>query len=60
MIRVTGPAGKLMGVWRYLNETLLVPYLNAENASLLAALLFVLLCFIPIWMMYQRRIIIKI
>ena len=60
MIQVTGPAGKSMGLWRYLNEILFVPYFNPENASLLAALLFVLICFIPIWIMYQRRIIIKI
>ena len=60
MIQVTGPASKSMCLWRYLNEILFVPYFNPENASLLAALLFVLICFIPIWIMYQRRIIIKI
>ena len=60
MIQLTGPGGTPMGLRRYINELLFIPYFNPENASLLAALLFVFICFIPIWIMYQRRIIIKI
>jgi predicted acyltransferase len=36
------------------------PVLSPDNASLAAAITFVLLMFIPIWIMYKRNIIVKI
>lgn len=60
MIRVSGPDNKPTGLRSYVHQTLFVPHFSPEMASLLSAIVFVLLCFIPIWIMYKRRIIVKV
>lgn len=60
LIQVNGPAGESMGVRQYFQQTFLVPYFSPLNASLLGAVLFLLLCFLPVWMLYKRRLILKV
>jgi predicted acyltransferase len=60
LVKVQGPAGSPTGIRTYFQETFLVPYFSPENASLLGAILFLLLCFVPIWVLYRRRIILKV
>lgn len=60
LIQVRGPQGVTMGLRQYFQETFLVPYWSPLNASLLGAILFVLLCFLPVWILYKKRIILKV
>ncbi|MGV3503609.1 MAG: acyltransferase family protein [Adhaeribacter sp.] len=60
LIQVSGPGGESMGLRQYFQQTFLVPYFSPLNASLLGAIAFLLLCFLPIWILYKRRIILKV
>jgi predicted acyltransferase len=52
--------GHQTNAWSYMYGHYLVPNFSPENASLLAALVTVVLVFIPIWFMYVKNIIVKI
>lgn len=52
--------GKKTNLWGYLYNHLLVPYLSPVNASLAGAFLMVFIIFIPIWVLYIKKITIKI
>jgi len=47
-------------LWGYLYNHLFVPYLSPVNASLAGAILMVLIIFVPIWILYLKKITIKI
>jgi predicted acyltransferase len=47
-------------LWSYLYNLLFVPYLSPVNASLAGAILMVLIIFLPIWILYVKKIIIKV
>jgi predicted acyltransferase len=49
-----------MSCQEVLYERCLQPYASPANASLLYALTFVLLCWVPMWVLYRKRIFLKI
>jgi len=58
-IKVTSD-GKKTSLWSYMYSHLFVPYLSPVNASLAGALLMVLIIFIPIWVLYVKKITIRV
>jgi predicted acyltransferase len=60
MINVTGADGRQTSLQPYLYNTLFTPFLSPVNASLAWALAFVLVWLGILWVMYNKRIIIKI
>lgn len=44
----------------FIYKILFLSWLNPYNASLLFAICYTLLCFIPVWIMYQKRIFVKV
>jgi predicted acyltransferase len=46
------------GEWLY--ARLIQPYFNPANASLVFALVFVFLCWVPMWVLYRKKIFLKI
>lgn len=51
---------KKVSLWNYANLHFFMPYFSPKMASLIPAVLMVLLIYAPIWWMYQRKIVIKI
>jgi len=47
-------------VWGWVYDTLCVPYFSPVNASLVGAILTVIIIFIPVWVLYKKNIIVKI
>ncbi|MFD1142207.1 acyltransferase family protein [Larkinella insperata] len=61
MIRVPQPDGSDLGAKEWLYQTFFVPYFASPyNASLAGALTFVLIWFVILYGMYQKKIIIKV
>ncbi|MFC5410329.1 acyltransferase family protein [Larkinella bovis] len=61
LIRVAQPDGTDIGAKEWLYQTFFVPYFESPyNASLAGALTFVLIWFIILYVMYQKKIIIKV
>ncbi|MEP6613947.1 MAG: heparan-alpha-glucosaminide N-acetyltransferase domain-containing protein [Mucilaginibacter sp.] len=58
-IQVTSD-GKKTSLWSYMYNHLFVPFLSPVNASLAGALLMVLIIFIPIWLLYVKKITIRV
>lgn len=58
-IKVTSD-GKKMSLWSYMYNHLFVPFLSPVNASLAGAFLMVLIIFIPIWVLYVKKITIRV
>jgi predicted acyltransferase len=52
--------GHKTNLWSYTYTNFLTPNFSPENASLLAAVVTVVLSFIPIWFMYKKNIIVKV
>lgn len=52
--------GHKTNLWGFLYNTLFVPYLSPVNASLAGAILTVLIILVPVWVLYVKKIIIKI
>ena len=52
--------GHKTSLWGFLYNTLFVPYLSPVNASLAGAILTVLFIFLPVWVLYVKKIIVKI
>lgn len=52
--------GKMVSLWNYGNLHFFMPYFSPKMASLIPAVLMLLLIFAPIWWMYRQKIIIKI
>jgi predicted acyltransferase len=52
--------GHKTNVWSYTYTSFFTPNFSPENASLLAAIVTVILAFIPIWFMYKKNIIVKV
>lgn len=52
--------GKTVGAQQYLYQTFFVPYFSPINASLFGALTFVLILLIPMWILYKKKIFIKV
>jgi predicted acyltransferase len=59
VIHVTSD-GERTSLWGYIYENLFAPIPSAKNASLLFAICFVLVCWVPMWLLYRRRIFIKV
>jgi len=51
---------KKVSLWNYANLHFFMPYFSPNMASLIPALLMLVLFFVPIWWMYRHKIIIKI
>jgi predicted acyltransferase len=47
-------------IWSFLNHHVFEMYLSPNNASLISAVVVVLLIFIPIWWMYKKNVIVKV
>jgi len=58
-IKVTSD-GKKTSLWSYMYNHLFVPFLSPVNASLAGAFLMVLIIFIPIWVLYVKKITIRV
>jgi predicted acyltransferase len=60
MIQVKMPDGQKVGskVWMY--ETFFTPYFSPVNASLAGAVTFILIWLLILWIMYNKKIIIKV
>lgn len=52
--------GHKTNAWSYIYTSFFTPNFSPENASLLAAIVTVILTFIPIWFMYKKNIIVKV
>ena len=52
--------GQKMGAQSYLYQTFFVPYFSPINASLAGALTYVLILFIAMWILYKKKIFIKV
>jgi predicted acyltransferase len=52
--------GVKSNLWTYLYNHLFVPYMSPVNASLAGGILMVLFIFIPIWVLYVKKIAIKV
>ncbi|MBD1384647.1 DUF5009 domain-containing protein [Mucilaginibacter rigui] len=52
--------GHKTNLWSYTYTSFFTPNFSPENASLLAAIVTVILAFIPIWFMYKKNIIVKV
>ncbi|GAB2453422.1 DUF5009 domain-containing protein [Hymenobacter qilianensis] len=60
MIKVAGANGEPVGLRTWLYDTFFVPYFTPINASLAGAIVCVLIWLGILWVMYNRRIIIKV
>jgi len=60
IIRIPAPTGKSISLQRVIVDNLFLSWLNPQNASALFALCVVLLWLIPLWILYNKRIYIKI
>lgn len=60
LIKVAGTDGQQTDLRSYLYNALFTPYLSSINASLASALIFVLIWLGILWIMYNKRIIIKV
>lgn len=52
--------GKMVGAQQYLYQTFFVPYFSPYNASLAGAITYVLILLIPMWILYKKKIFIKV
>lgn len=60
MIKVPAANGESVGLRTWLYDTFFVPYFSPINASLAGAIVCVLIWLVILWVMYNRRIIIKV
>ncbi|SMB97736.1 conserved hypothetical protein [Hymenobacter roseosalivarius DSM 11622] len=60
MIKIPAAGGEPVGLRTWLYDTLFVPYFSPVNASLAGAIVCVLIWLGVLWVMYYRRIIIKV
>jgi predicted acyltransferase len=60
LIRVTGVDGTETSLQRYLYDKLFASWAGPMNGSLAYAICFLLFCLAPMWMLYRRRIYIKV
>jgi predicted acyltransferase len=60
LIPVTGPAGEQISLTAYLYQTFFTPFFTPVNASLAWAVSYVLFWLGVLWVLYRRRIIIKV
>jgi predicted acyltransferase len=52
--------GHKTNVWSYMYFHLLTPNFSPENASLISAILTVVIIFIPVWILYAKKVTVKI
>lgn len=52
--------GQRVGAQQYLYQTIFAPFFSPVNASLAGALTFVLILLIPMWILYKKKIFIKV
>ena len=52
--------GQKIDAYTYIFKTVFVPYFTPVNASLFDAIAFVLLIYVMVWVLYKRKIIIKV
>jgi predicted acyltransferase len=60
LIKIAGPDGKELTPQGYFYQTMLVPYFEPNDASLIYALLFITLWLGILWVLYRYKIFIKI
>lgn len=60
MIKLTGTEGELISLKSYLFQTFFVPYFSLINASLAWAILYVLIWLGLMWILYTKKIFIKV
>ncbi|MGE3466043.1 MAG: acyltransferase family protein [Pyrinomonadaceae bacterium] len=58
--RVTGPDGQLIPVGRWIVNNIYLPILNPIDASLMYAVSFILLWLFLMWLLYRKRIFVKV
>ncbi len=60
IFKVTGPEGKPIALQAWIHQTLFVPWLSPENASLAFAVTFVMFWYGVLYWMYKKNIILKV
>lgn len=60
VLQVTGPEGKPIGLQQYIFGSWFAPIADPYNASLLYSISYVLLMFLIAWVMWKRRLFVKI
>jgi predicted acyltransferase len=60
MIKIPGASGQPVGLRTWLYDTFFVPYFSPINASLAGAIVCVLIWLGVLWVMYEKRIIVKV
>jgi predicted acyltransferase len=60
LIRVTGVEGTQTSLQRYLYDMFFVSWAGPMNGSLAYAICFLLFCLAPMWVLYRKRIFIKV
>jgi predicted acyltransferase len=60
IIKVTGANGKEISLQNWIYQTIFVPLADAKTSSLLYALSFILLWLFLMWLLYRKRIYIKV
>jgi predicted acyltransferase len=60
LIKVNGANGNPMALKNYLYENCFASWAGAMNGSLMFAILYVLLWLVPVWLLYRKKIFIKV
>jgi predicted acyltransferase len=60
LIKVNGGNGNSIALKNYLYETLFASWAGAMNGSLAFAILYVLFWFVPMWLLYGKKVFIKV
>ena len=61
LLKVNKPDGSTLGLKEYLYQTFIAPpFADPKNASLAGALTFVLIWFVILWIMYRKKMVIKV
>lgn len=60
LIKIEKPDGTILGAIPYAYQTFIAPHFSPANASLVYAVTFVLIWLLTLWVMYNKKIIIKV
>jgi predicted acyltransferase len=60
LVKMTGPAGKQISLYTFIYRSWYEPLAAPKNASLLFALSYLVVLYLVLWIMYRRRIFLKV
>jgi predicted acyltransferase len=59
-VKLAGPSGKPVSLYTYLYRQYFEPFASPYDASLMFALAFLAALYLILWVMYRRRIFLKV